>query len=92
MEPGQLAWWQCDMIYQIYQRSLADSNGDGVGDLRGIAEHLDYLNDGTEDSLGVGAIWLSTSSTRSAASGSGRAAVCHGHLAALDAEPDHFLF
>ena len=46
------------MIYQIYVRSFADSDGDGVGDLRGIIEHLDYLNDGTPDSLGVDAIWL----------------------------------
>ena len=47
------------MIYQIYPRSFADANGDGVGDLRGILEHLDYLNDGTDGSLGVDAIWLS---------------------------------
>jgi alpha-glucosidase len=54
-----VAWWQSGVIYQIYPRSFADSNGDGVGDLRGIQEHLDYLNDGTEGSLGVTAIWLS---------------------------------
>ena len=36
------------MIYQIYPRSFADANGDGVGDLPGILEHLDYLNDGTD--------------------------------------------
>ena len=47
------------MIYQIYPRSFADANGDGVGDLRGIIEHLDYLNDRTDTSLGVTAIWLS---------------------------------
>ena len=47
------------MIYQIYPRSFADANGDGVGDLRGVIEHLDYLNDGTDGSLGVAAIWLS---------------------------------
>jgi alpha-glucosidase len=52
-------WWQRGVIYQIYPRSFADTNGDGVGDLRGIAEHLDYLNDGTDGSLGVAAIWLS---------------------------------
>ncbi len=57
--PEPLAWWQRDVIYQIYPRSFADANGDGVGDLRGILEHLDYLNDGTDASLGVGAIWLS---------------------------------
>jgi alpha-glucosidase len=55
----QLAWWQRGVIYQIYPRSFADANGDGVGDLRGVVEHLDYLNDGTDDSLGVAAIWLS---------------------------------
>ena len=57
MEP--LTWWQSGVIYQIYPRSFADANGDGVGDLRGILDHLDYLNDGTDDSLGVAAIWLS---------------------------------
>ena len=59
MAEDQLAWWQRGVIYQIYPRSFADTNGDGVGDLRGIVEHLDYLNDGTDDSLGVAAIWLS---------------------------------
>jgi len=39
-------------------RSFADSDGDGIGDLRGIIERLDYINNGTEDSLGVDAIWL----------------------------------
>jgi alpha-glucosidase len=53
------SWWQRGAIYQIYPRSFADSDGDGVGDLRGIVEHLDHLNDGTPDSLGVEAIWLS---------------------------------
>ena len=57
MEP--VTWWQSGVIYQIYPRSFADANGDGVGDLRGILDHLDYLNDGTDDSLGVAAIWLS---------------------------------
>jgi alpha-glucosidase len=54
-----VTWWQSGVIYQIYPRSFADANGDGVGDLRGILDHLDYLNDGTDDSLGVAAIWLS---------------------------------
>ena len=53
------AWWQRGAIYQIYPRSFADASGDGVGDLRGVIEHLDYLNDGTDSSLGVAAIWLS---------------------------------
>ncbi len=55
----RLAWWQSGAVYQIYPRSFADSNGDGVGDLPGIAAHLDYLNDGTDASLGVTAVWLS---------------------------------
>jgi alpha-glucosidase len=52
-------WWSLAVVYQIYPRSFADGDGDGVGDLRGIIEHLDYLNDGTDASLGVDAIWLS---------------------------------
>jgi alpha-glucosidase len=52
-------WWRHGVIYQIYPRSFADSDGDGVGDLRGITARLDHLNDGTADSLGVDAIWLS---------------------------------
>ena len=52
-------WWRGAVVYQIYPRSFKDSNGDGVGDLEGIIEKLDYLNDGTEQSLGVDAIWLS---------------------------------
>jgi alpha-glucosidase len=58
-EEPRLAWWQRGAIYQIYPRSFADANGDGVGDLRGVIAHLDHLNDGTERSLGVEAIWLS---------------------------------
>jgi alpha-glucosidase len=52
-------WWREGVIYQIYPRSFADSNGDGTGDLAGITARLDYLNDGTPGSLGVDAIWLS---------------------------------
>ncbi|MBR1280968.1 alpha-glucosidase C-terminal domain-containing protein [Bradyrhizobium sp. AUGA SZCCT0177] len=47
-------WWQNGVIYQIYPRSFQDTNGDGIGDLRGIAQRLDYLV-----SLGVDAIWIS---------------------------------
>ena len=47
-------WWKGGVIYQIYPRSFADSNGDGVGDLQGIIYRLEYLQD-----LGVDAIWLS---------------------------------
>jgi len=47
-------WWKSAVIYQVYPRSFADSNGDGVGDLPGITSRLDYLQE-----LGVDAIWLS---------------------------------
>ncbi|MGE5597650.1 MAG: alpha-amylase family glycosyl hydrolase [Hyphomicrobiales bacterium] len=52
-------WWQRAVVYQIYPRSFQDTNGDGIGDLQGIIDRLDYLNDGTERSLGIDAIWLS---------------------------------
>jgi len=52
-------WWRDAVIYQIYPRSFADSDGNGIGDLPGILDRLDYLNDGTPASLGVDAIWLS---------------------------------
>ena len=52
-------WWRRAVIYQVYPRSFQDSNGDGVGDLQGIIDRLDYLNDGTPESLGIDAIWLS---------------------------------
>ena len=52
--PSDLAWWRGAVIYQIYPRSFCDSNGDGVGDLPGIIEKLDYVA-----SLGVDGIWLS---------------------------------
>ena len=51
------SWWDGAVIYEIYPRSFADSDGNGVGDLRGIIEHLDHLA-GRDDSLGVDAIWL----------------------------------
>ena len=46
-------WWKGALFYEIYPRSFADSNGDGVGDLNGITQHLDYLQH-----LGVDAIWI----------------------------------
>lgn len=52
-------WWKDGVIYQVYPRSFKDGNGDGVGDLKGITAMLDYLNDGTENSLGVEGIWIS---------------------------------
>jgi len=51
---GQAPWWRGAAIYQIYPRSFQDSNGDGVGDLAGIARRLDYVA-----SLGVDGIWIS---------------------------------
>ncbi|MBD5476593.1 MAG: alpha-glucosidase [Lachnospiraceae bacterium] len=47
-------WWKSAVIYQIYPRSFADSNKDGIGDLQGIISKLDYLED-----LGIDAVWLS---------------------------------
>ncbi|HUB74286.1 MAG TPA: alpha-amylase family glycosyl hydrolase, partial [Solirubrobacteraceae bacterium] len=47
------AWWRNAVIYEIYPRSFQDSNGDGIGDLNGITQRLDYL-----ESLGVDAIWI----------------------------------
>ena len=47
-------WWRGGVIYQIYPRSFADSNGDGVGDIPGITNHLDYVA-----KLGADAVWLS---------------------------------
>ncbi|MFJ7749649.1 alpha-glucosidase [Arthrobacter sp. NPDC097144] len=48
------AWWTNAVVYQIYTRSFADSTGDGIGDITGVIEHLDYLSE-----LGVDVIWLS---------------------------------
>ena len=47
-------WWKESVVYQIYPRSFKDSNGDGIGDLRGIIEKLDYLKE-----LGIDVVWLS---------------------------------
>ena len=47
-------WWQNMLCYQIYPRSFNDTNSDGVGDINGIIEKLDYLS-----WLGINAIWLS---------------------------------
>ncbi len=54
MTQDQTLWWQRGVIYQIYPRSFLDSNGDGIGDLKGILAQLEYLK-----WLGVDAIWLS---------------------------------
>ena len=52
-EDANSKWWQRAVFYEIYPRSFADSNDDGIGDLRGIVSKLDYLQD-----LGVDAIWI----------------------------------
>ncbi|XP_014664799.1 PREDICTED: maltase 2-like isoform X3 [Priapulus caudatus] len=48
-----LDWWQTEVIYQVYPRSFQDSDGDGVGDLKGVSSRLDYLQE-----LGIGTIWM----------------------------------
>jgi len=55
---GGFSWWKHGVIYQIYPRSFYDANGDGVGDLPGVIEKLDYLA-----RLGVDAVWLSPVNT-----------------------------
>ena len=52
-EANDKKWWKEAIIYQIYPRSFKDSDGDGVGDLKGIISKLDYIK-----SLGINAIWL----------------------------------
>ena len=54
MSGSALQWWQTAVIYQIYPRSFADGNGDGIGDLWGATDRLDYL-----EWLGIDAVWLS---------------------------------
>ena len=49
-----LEWWRGAVIYQVYPRSFQDTNGDGIGDIRGVIQRLDYIAD-----LGVDALWLS---------------------------------
>ncbi|KAH9488325.1 Maltase 1 [Bulinus truncatus] len=51
---SNLTWWQAGVLYQIYPRSFKDSDGDGVGDIRGIISELDYLS-----YLGIDCVWLS---------------------------------
>src|SRR4051812_6850678 len=51
-------WWREGVLYQVYPRSYQDSNGDGIGDLRGITQRLDHLA-GRDDSLGIDGIWIS---------------------------------
>ncbi len=59
--PPATAWWDGALFYEIFVRSFYDSDGDGQGDLPGLIERLDYLNDGdpaTSDDLGVTGLWL----------------------------------
>ena len=59
--PNTQGWWRDKVFYEIFVRSFADSNGDGVGDLAGLTAHLDALNDGdagTGNDLEVDALWL----------------------------------
>jgi alpha-glucosidase len=53
MDPQGPDWWKHAVFYELYPRSFADSNNDGIGDLKGITAHLDYLKD-----LGIDAIWI----------------------------------
>jgi alpha-glucosidase len=53
MDPQGPDWWKHAVFYELYPRSFADSNNDGIGDLKGITTHLDYLKD-----LGIDAIWI----------------------------------
>ena len=46
-------WWKEKVVYQLYPRSFKDANGDGIGDLKGITEKLDYIK-----SLGIDVVWL----------------------------------
>ena len=52
--PEDARWWRDAVVYQVYVRSFADSNGDGTGDLAGVLDRLPYLRD-----LGVDALWFS---------------------------------
>src|SRR5690606_758586 len=52
--PRYDTWWRDAVVYQIYPRSFADSDGDGIGDLGGVLERIDHL-----DHLGVDVVWLS---------------------------------
>jgi alpha-glucosidase len=54
MDQSDKDWWRHGIFYQVYPRSFRDSDGDGVGDLRGIIARLPYLT-----SLGINAVWLS---------------------------------
>ena len=53
-DPKETAdWWRTAVVYEVYVRSFADANGDGIGDLGGLRSRLPYLSD-----LGIDAVWL----------------------------------
>ncbi len=52
-DPVRRAWWKGAIVYQVYPASFCDSNGDGIGDLKGLTSKLDYLKD-----LGVDVVWV----------------------------------
>ena len=54
MDDPKYKWWQKTVVYQIYPRSFKDSTGNGIGDLQGIIDRLDYIKD-----LGMETIWIS---------------------------------
>ena len=54
LDKSKWGWWQSAVFYQIYPKSFQDTNGDGIGDLRGVIDRLDYLED-----LGIDGIWMS---------------------------------
>ena len=54
LDKSKWGWWQSAVFYQIYPKSFQDTDGDGIGDLRGIISRLDYLQ-----TLGIDGIWLS---------------------------------
>src|SRR5512147_405056 len=59
--PDGAPWWRSAVFYEVFVRSYQDSDGDGIGDLRGLTARLDHLNDGdpsTSTDLGVDAVWL----------------------------------
>lgn len=61
LEASQPEWWRSGVCYEVFVRSFVDSDGDGTGDLRGLVDRLDHINDGdaaTDDDLGANCVWL----------------------------------